>query len=195
MIISEASLRPATPPPVFAVTTVVDVTAPPERVWPNVIEFGRIDAPPDWIFRAGVAYPLRARIDGHGVGAIRYCEFSTGPFVEPIEVWDSPRLLKFAVTKNPPPMQEWSPWRIAPPHLSNFLVSRGGQFKLTALPDGRTRLEGTTWYEHRMWPATYWRLWSDFLIHRIHRRVLEHVAALSEPPRATTPPAAVVSAP
>jgi hypothetical protein len=30
-----------------------------------------------------------------------------------------------------------------------------------------------------MWPAGYWRLWSDMIIHRIHGRVLEHVADLS----------------
>ena len=179
MIVGEASLR-RDRPAVFAVTTVVEVDAPPEKVWPNVIEFGEIAAPPDWIFRAGVAYPLRARIDGRGVGAVRYCEFSTGPFVEPIEVWDDARLLKFAVTSNPPPMREWSPWNIHPPHLDNFLVSHGGQFELTPLPGGRTRLAGTTWYEHRMWPQTYWRWWSDFLIHRIHARVLEHVRDLSE---------------
>jgi hypothetical protein len=132
------------------------------------------------IFRAGVAYPLRARIVGHGVGAVRYCEFSTGAFVEPITAWEPPALLAFDVTTNPPPLREWSPWRIHPPHLDNFLVSHGGRFKLIPLPGGGTRLEGTTWYEHRMWPRQYWRWWSDFLIHRIHRRVLEHVRSLSE---------------
>ena len=179
MIIAEATMR-RDPPTIFAVTTVVEVAAPPEKVWPNVIQFGEITAPPDWIFRAGVSYPLRARIDGRGVGAVRYCEFSTGAFVEPIEIWREPRLLKFSVTQNPPPMREWSPFDVRPPHLANFLVSHGGQFELTPLPDGRTRLAGTTWYEHRMWPQTYWRWWSDFLIHRIHRRVLDHVKGLSE---------------
>jgi len=179
MIVAEASM-PRGAPAVFAVTTVVEVAASPEKVWPNVIEFGEITTPPEMIFRAGVAYPLRARIDGRGVGAVRYCEFSTGAFVEPIEIWNEPRLLKFAVTQNPPPMREWSPWNVRPPHLDNFLVSHGGQFELTPLPGGRTRLAGTTWYEHRMFPQTYWRWWSDFLIHRIHTRVLEHVKTLSE---------------
>src|SRR5207245_959328 len=38
----------------------------------------------------------------------------------------------------------------------------------TPLPGGRTRLQGTTWYRHRMWPAGYWRLWCDAVVHRIH---------------------------
>ena len=128
-----------------------------------------------------MAYPLSAEIDGTGPGAIRRCIFSTGAFVEPIEVWDAPRLLKFAVTSNPPAMREWSLYpNLHPPHIDNYLVSHGGQFRLIELPGGRTRLEGTTWYEHNLWPAGYWRWWSDFLIHRIHLRVLNHVMQLSE---------------
>jgi len=31
-----------------------------------------------------------------------------------------------------------------------------------------------------MWPASYWQLWSDAIIYRIHRRVLHHVQELAE---------------
>ncbi len=129
-----------------------------------------------YCFRAGIAYPIRAEIIGSGVGAERHCVFSTGAFVEPIQVWDEPRRLKFSVTENPPPMQEWTPYtHIDPPHLHGFLMSNGGQFLLTPLPNGGTRLEGTTWYQHGLWPAAYWRVWSDEIIHRIHLRVLTHI--------------------
>ncbi|HBI42403.1 MAG TPA: hypothetical protein DDY78_06020 [Planctomycetales bacterium] len=60
------------------------------------------------------------------------------------------------------------------------MVSRRGEFRLTALDGGRTRLEGATWYTNRMWPAFYWRLWSDAIIHRIHLRVLNHIKELAE---------------
>lgn len=29
-------------------------------------------------------------------------------------------------------------------------------------------------------PATYWRLWSDAIVHRIHLRVLRHIKQLAE---------------
>lgn len=156
------------------------VNAPPSVVWQHVIRFGEIAPPHEWLFRTGIAFPIRARIDGEGVGAIRYCEFSTGPFVEPITVWDAPRLLKFDVTHNPPPLKEWGPFDFHPPHLENFLKSHGGQFHLIDLGDGRTRVEGTTWYQHTMWPEAYWSWWADYVIHRIHARVLEHVKLESE---------------
>src|SRR5258706_3920784 len=61
-------------------------------------------------------------------------------------------------------MVEWTPYKnIHPKHLDNFLTSRRGQFLLTSLPGGRTRLEGTTWYVHNLWPAAYWQAWSDFI--------------------------------
>ncbi len=168
-------------PPLFTVRTTIEIDAPVEKVWHHVVSFSELPPPHEWFFRAGIAYPTQAKIYGRGVGARRYCVFSTGSFIEPIEKWDEPRLLKFSVTVNPPPMEEWTPYSgIHPPHLNGFLVSRGGQFLLMPLAGDRTRLEGTTWYYHNMWPASYWQLWSDAIIHRIHRRVLNHVKFLSE---------------
>ena len=163
------------------VRTAIEVNAPPEKVWNQVVAFAEIPPPKELLFRAGIAYPIRAEISGHGVGAVRHCIFSTGPFVEPIGVWDEPRLLRFGVTANPAPLNELSPYgKIQPPHLRGYFVSEKGQFSLTTLPGGRTRLEGTTWYQHTMWPAAYWHLWSDYIIHRIHLRVLEHIRTQAE---------------
>src|SRR6266850_641956 len=171
-------------PQVFLVRTAIEVNAPPEKVWNQVVAFAEIPPPKELLFRAGIAYPIRAEITGHGVGAVRHCIFSTGPFAEPIEVWDEPRLLKFGVTANPAPLNELSPYgNIQPPHLHGYFVSKQGQFLLTALPGGRTQLEGATWYQHTMWPAAYWHLWSDYIIHKIHLRVLEHIRAEVESKR------------
>jgi hypothetical protein len=168
-------------PPVFEVRSAIEIDAAPERVWTYVVRFPDLAEPHEWFFRAGLAYPQRARIEGTGAGAVRYCEFSTGAFVEPIEVWDEPRLLRFRVTENPAPMREWSPYgAVAPKHLHGYLIAKQGQFRLTRLPGNRTLLEGTTWYRHGLWPAEYWRWWSDAIIHRIHLRVLHHIRGLAE---------------
>jgi uncharacterized membrane protein YhaH (DUF805 family) len=169
-------------PELLEVTSVVEIDAPPEEVWRHVVSFTELPEPDDWFFQSGVAYPMRAEIHGRGPGAVRHCVFSTGPFVEPITIWDEPRVLEFTVQDQPPPMKEWSPYDIHPPHLDHYLVSQKGRFRLTPLPDGRTRLEGTTWYTNKMWPAVYWQQWSDWVIHRIHMRVLDHVKNLAERP-------------
>jgi hypothetical protein len=75
-------------------------------------------------------------------------------------------------------MVEMSPYHIHPPHLKGFLVSKQGEFRLIPIDGGaHTRLEATTWYQHSLQPAGYWRWWSDAIIHRIHTRVLRHVQA------------------
>ena len=162
--------------PVREVVTSVEIAAPPEKVWPHVQGFADLPPPAEWFFRTGIAYPVRARISGTGVGAVRRCEFSTGPFVEPITVWDPPRRLGFDVSSQPPPMQEWSPYRrLHPPHLDGTMRSLRGEFRLIPLPGSRTLLEGSTWYQLEMGPQAYWSIWSDLLVHRIHRRVLRHI--------------------
>jgi hypothetical protein len=173
------SYRPAPPP--TEVLTVVEIGAPADVVWRHVVTFSELTEPPAWFFRLGIAYPRRATIEGRGVGAMRRCEFSTGAFVEPITTWDEPSRLAFDVAEQPPPMTEWSPYRhVAAPHLDGYLRVRSGEFRLQALAGGRTRLEGRTYYEMWIFPAAYWRLWSDAMIHAIHQRVLGHIKVLAE---------------
>jgi hypothetical protein len=124
---------------------------------------------------------MGARIDGTGVGATRYCEFTTGRFVEPIRVWDPPSRLAFDVAEGPDPMFELSPYRhLHPPHLEGGFQSTRGEFRLVELPGGRTRLTGRTWYRLDIHPHAYWTVWTDWIIHRIHSRVLRHIQSLAE---------------
>lgn len=161
------------------VTTIV-INAPPEKVWANVIAFPQLAEPTELLFKAGIAYPINATIYGNGVGAVRHCNFSTGSFVEPITTWDKPNLLKFSVDEQPETMKEISFYDLHPDHLHGYFVSKHGQFKLTRLAHGRTLLEGTTWYYNKITPAVYWNVWSDFIVHKIHKRVLGHIKTEAE---------------
>jgi uncharacterized membrane protein YhaH (DUF805 family) len=169
------------PVPLRQITTTIEIAAPPERVWPHVVAFTELPEPTEWLFKTGIAYPQRARIVGSGVGAVRYCEFSTGAFVEPITTWDAPRRLAFDVVSQPIPMRESSPYRhVYAAHLDTGFRARAGAFRLIALPNGHTRLEGSTWYQLDLLPRLYWSLYADGVVHAIHRRVLAHVKRLTE---------------
>jgi hypothetical protein len=168
-------------PPLYSVTTRIVVNAAPERVWKYVVAFPHITAEPDWVLRTGLAYPIQTRIEGSGVGVPRRCDLSTGTVQERVVVWDEPHLLRFVVTATPPAMKEMGLYGpIHPKHLNGYYISREGQFALIPLPGGRTLVAGTSWYQHGLWPAEYWRWWSDMVVHHIHRRVLDHIRALSE---------------
>jgi len=169
----ESHHRP--PAPLHEVTTRINIPAPIQSVWNEVIAFDRIRTPPSGIFRCGIAYPIQARINGTGKGAIRHCIFSTGPFIEPITKWEAPHLLEFDVTSNPPAMKEFSPWgHIDTPHLHGTFNSEHGRFRLYKEGD-QCVLEGTTWYRQTILPDFYWHVISGHIIHQIHLRVLEHI--------------------
>jgi uncharacterized membrane protein YhaH (DUF805 family) len=174
-------VEPRPVPPVHEVVTVVEIAAPPEVVWRHVVSFPDLAPPTELLFRAGVAAPLRARIEGSGVGAIRYCDFTTGSFVEPITAWQENQLLSFDITAQAPPMTELSPYgEIHPPHLDGYFRATHGEFRLTPLPGGRTRLEGRTAYVVDMFPQVYWTVPARAIVTAIHARVLHHIQSLAE---------------
>jgi uncharacterized protein YndB with AHSA1/START domain len=174
-------LPPLEPQPV---ETSIEIDAPAARVWALLPSMEEMPEPGDWVFRyGGIAYPLRATLQGEGLGARRTCEFTTGPALETIDRWEPGHLLGFTIDAQPDPMRERTIYRtVRQPHLDGYVRNVRGELSVESLPDGRTRLTGRSWYRVRIAPETYWRLWSDLFIHRIHGRVLEVVKARAERP-------------
>jgi len=166
-------------PTVHSVVSTVEIDAPIEKVWETVVAFPQIEKAPEGILRLGFAYPVNAKIDGTGVGATRFCNFNTGAFVEPITAWEKPNLLAFDVKEQPAPMIETSLYNeLHAAHLE-YIKSERGQFRLYE-KDGKTVVEGTTFYTHDIAPDFYWQIFSDEIIHQIHMRVLTHIKEVSE---------------
>jgi uncharacterized membrane protein YhaH (DUF805 family) len=166
--------------PTFTVQSEVFVAAAPDRLWPLVVDVAGI--PPDkrlWS-RLGMATFRRAWTEGHGVGAIRYCEFDTGVAREPVEVWDPPRRLQLRVETTPTPLKELSIYEhIHAPHLKGFYEVKSAEFLLEPV-DGGTRLIGTTRYQHGLWPAQYWAWWCGHVVKDLQQRVLTHAKRRAE---------------
>jgi hypothetical protein len=178
------AIEPHRTAPTHDVVTVIEIAAPPDIVWRHVISFPNLPPPTERLFRLGVAAPMRARIEGQGAGATRYCDFTTGSFVEPITVWKDNAELAFDITAQALPMDELSPYpNLHPPHLDGYFRATHGEFRLTPLPGGRTRLEGRTTYVVDMFPQTYWTVPARAIVSAIHERVLRHIQALSEMPK------------
>ncbi len=171
-------LPPLVPPPV---ETAMVIDAPPSRVWAHLAEVEEMDLPKELFFQVGVAYPRKATLEREGVGAVRRCEFNTGTALETVETWSPSKELTFRIDTQPDPMREATLWNsVRQPHLDGYVRNVRGQFTLEALPGGRTRVVGRSWYTVRMTPEWYWRIWSDAVIHTIHGRVLDHVKARAE---------------
>jgi hypothetical protein len=174
-------LSPMPPERERVVESTIMIDATPEVVWNRVLAFEELPPPTELLFRAGVAYPTGATIEGSGRGAVRRCRFSTGEFVEPITAWQPGRELAFDVQQQPDPMREMTPWSgPRPPHLDGFFATTRGQFLLEPAPGGRTRLTGRTWYTIDIFPRPYWAAWADSFVHTIHLRVMRQIERLAE---------------
>lgn len=164
-------------PALRRVVTRVEIEADASAVWEAVVAFPPIEDEPGFPFNVGIAYPVAATIEGRGVGAVRRCTFSTGSFVEPVTVWEPGRLLEFDVSSNPASLEELSFRELRElPHLSGVFEAERGRFFIEPREGGGVTLEGTTWYQQRLWPQLYWNRVADWMIGRIHRRVLEHIS-------------------
>jgi hypothetical protein len=174
----------AAPPPVprFEVRSSIKIAAPPEIVWKYIISFPTLPPPRELPFRVGIAYPVEARLKGEGLTAYRECLFSTGRFQEPILAWEPGKHFAFSISEEPLLMKEMSPYRnIHVRHLEDRdLQPERADIFLTPLPDGGTHLEGIGVYTNKMWPGFYWHIWTDAIVHSIHRRVFEEVKNLAE---------------
>ena len=168
--------------PILQVTTQMEINAPPEIVWQSLISFPTLPPPTEWPFRVGIAYPIRATLRGSGLEAQRECQFSSGQFVEPIRVWRENERLGFSISSEPLVMEELSPYgHIHTQHIDGgYFEAEDADFTLTRLSGGRTRLTGTSHYRNRMWPVSYWRLWSDAILRQIHGRVFRQIKRLAE---------------
>ena len=102
-------------------------------------------------------------------------------FLEAEACNDENRLLAFDITAQAPPMTELSPYTgVHPPHLDGYFRATHGEFRLTPLPGGRTRIEGRTDYVVDMFPQAYWTVPARAIVTAIHARVLHHIQTLAE---------------
>ena len=130
-----------------------------------------------------MAHPLEAYVVGEGgVGAARVCRLSTGDMPERITVWKPEQELKFIVLDTPAAMREATIFGqdLDGAHLHTTYTSLDGGFRLEALPNGQTRLIGTSRYLLAITPASYWNLWTREIVSQVQLRVMNHVKAKAE---------------
>ena len=159
------------------ITTVWHVASPPERVWPSVLRLDAMPKPDWWLFRLGVAYPVRTLTHSDGR---RECVLSTGAMPERVIDRVTNRHLAFRVLATPPSMQELNPFgEVRAPHLTTTYVGGEGEFTLTPEGEG-TRIVARSTYGLRMAPFAYWRFWSDAIVAHVHERVVREIRIRAE---------------
>jgi len=153
------------------VTTTMLVHAPAARVFPHLVSFPRITAPPTFVLNpVGLPYPVETTADGAFVGANRTCRFSDNINIgERITQIVPGRTVAFAITHTPE----------FPEFTQHGRLVRG-EMTVRDNGDGTSTLSGTSWYLLRVHPFWYFGAWADEIIHSVHGRVFTHIKELSE---------------
>jgi uncharacterized protein YndB with AHSA1/START domain len=174
----EAAMPPAVP---IYVQHSIDISAPPAAVWRALTSGEPIASSPGLVGQAGLAFPIRSRLSGEGVGAERLGLFSTGAARERVTEWVPGRSLAFEVLSQPPAMEEMSPWRrVHAPHVSGYFETSETRFALKPLPNGGTRLTLRASHVLRLDPVLYWEPIARWAISQNVSRVVEDVQRKGE---------------
>ncbi len=170
-------------PPAAAIETAesIEIAAAPAAVWRVVTGDQPIGLDPGMPGLAGLAYPLRGRLLGEGVGARRLGYFSTGMADERVTAWQPERLLAFTVVKQPRAMEEMSPYRrVHAPHLYGYVVTGETRYRLTPLAHGGTRLSLEATTVLHIDPIAYFEPIARWAFRTNVRRVLESAKLQAE---------------
>lgn len=170
-------------PPSVTITTheSIDIAASPSTVWRELTSDAPIAGQPQLVALAGFAYPIRGRLLGHGVGAIRLGEFSTGTARERVTSWEPERRLAFVLIHQPAMMEEMSPYRrVHAPHLNGYFETDTTSFELKPLSSGGTRLVAQATHRLRIDPALYWEPLARWAIKMNVTRVLQSIKGMAE---------------
>ena len=176
-------LLDAAMPPELPITTrtSIIISASPDAIWNSLTADRPVTEAPGLVGMAGLAYPVASRISGEGAGARRVGVFSTGTADERVTIWKPGRTLAFRVVRQPPAMEEMSPYRqLHTPHLVGYFDTDETRFDLVPLADGRTRLIATADHVLRIDPVIYWAPIARWAIGRNVARVLTDVKKDSE---------------
>jgi uncharacterized protein YndB with AHSA1/START domain len=159
----------------------VDIAAPPTAVWRALTSGEAIAVPAGLLARSGLAYPLRGRLLGQGVGAERLGYFSTGVARERVTAWEPGRSLAFRVLTQPPAMEEMSPYRrVHAPHVMGYFTTDQTRFVLRPLAAGGTRLTVTASHRLKIDPIPYWEPLARWATSANSRRVLLDIKTKAE---------------
>lgn len=170
-------LDAAIPPEIPIITrTSITIAAPPEAVWASLTADRTVAAAPGIVGLAGLAYPVGSRIIGEGEGAHRVGRISTGTADERVTIWEPDRILAFRVVRQPPAMEEMSPYRrLHTPHLIGYFDTGETRFDLVPLANGGTRLTARADHILRIDPGLYWAPIARWAIRQNVTRVLADV--------------------
>jgi hypothetical protein len=165
------------------VQTTIEISAPPEAVWPNIIEVRKFQPWEhhfSWVHTIGFPRPVEATLSHPGVGGIRRASFEGNVlFLETIDWWEPNRGLSFNIASDPDSI----PQTTLDEHVTvggPYFDVLKGKYEIEPLGPGRVRLHLTSSYRITTPFNFYSGLWTDFVMRDIQNYILGILKQRSE---------------
>jgi hypothetical protein len=142
-------------------TSVLVLSAPPEKVWNAIKTMDRVNGHKGFLMRIGLPVPISCSIDKEAVGGLRTCYFESGYIQERITEWNPPRSMKLEITSWDVPGRPWLDFKDA-----------GYEFHEA---NGQTTMTRTTTIISRLQPVWYWRRFERLGVETEHQYLFESV--------------------
>jgi hypothetical protein len=157
--------------PQNAVTDVVATSlclrTSPETLWQRMLMYEDVPGRPPLLLRVLLPVPVRTEGDKTRVGAILQCTYKGGHLVKRIKAVEPPHLLRFEVIEQ----------RLG---IERCITTLGGLYQIRSR-GGQTEIVLTTNYRGHLGPRFFWRLVERFLVHQLHRHILNGMRASLSP--------------
>ncbi len=185
MLIAPLEMQAPFPQQVRTVETQIEIRAPAATVWNN-IEQVRTIAPeeirPTWTHAIGFPRPVAATLSYKGVGGVRHASFERGlVFIETVTAWNPDHALAFSIKADTE--------HIPPTTLDEHVTIGGryfdvlkGEYRLASEPNGTVVLHLSSQERLSTDFNGYAGLWTDAVMRRLQRSILEVVKARCERP-------------
>ncbi|MDX5444221.1 MAG: hypothetical protein LPJ89_10620 [Hymenobacteraceae bacterium] len=157
------------------------VDAPANVVWQNLITKNTYSGFDNFFFQAGVAYPNSTVLVQKGADHYFVCNYSQGNIELPVRSLIENEKFEFGFEDTPAPMKELSFYNdLHLPHLHGYFKISSGQILLKQLNENQTLLTAKTTYSYNIKPLQYWKIWTNFLLNKIHNQVINTIKSKSE---------------
>ncbi|SDM19747.1 hypothetical protein SAMN05421823_11179 [Catalinimonas alkaloidigena] len=155
--------------------TSILIRSTPDKIWPYIKEVAPITSAEQgfsWAHLIGFPKPIEARLEGNGVGAIRYATFEGGVlFIESVTAWEPDHFLSFTIQPDP---------YIPPTTFDEHVVVGGpyfdvlsGTYRIEDRGDGTCRLHLSSRQRLSTRFNPYTQLWTRFFMNDIQDHILQ----------------------
>lgn len=153
------------------------INADTSIVWNVLTQPVQYAEPTNFFFKYGVNYPKNMQVTAANDSLYLVCNLRNGDAALKITSLKEDTLLRFEPQQNILPIKELTVYKnINTPHSHDaYFKINYGEFMIKQLGENKTELYASTELTHHLRPYFYWNLWNRYIIHHMHKNVLQTI--------------------